>query len=67
MSLIKIKESIDTLKATMSLFSSFKPDDNCPKWLQEEKEYVSSLQHEPEMEHAKITYLEAIEHLECTE
>ena len=62
-----IKECIDTLKATMSLFPSFNPDDDCPKWLQQEKEYLSSLQHEPEMEHAKITYLEAIKHLKCTE
>ena len=65
--MVLIKESIDILKATKSLYPLFKPDKDCPAWLCQEREYVSSLQREPEIEHAKILYLQAIECLEHAE
>ncbi len=65
--MILIKESINTLKATKSLYPSFEPDKDCPMWLCQEREYILSLQCEPEIEHQKIAYLQAIEHFECAE
>ena len=65
--MVLIKELINILKATKSLYPLFKPDKDCPAWLCQEREYVSSLQHEPEIEHAKILYLQAIECLKHAE
>jgi len=62
-----IKESVDTLAATKSLYPSFNLDKDCLAWLHEEQMYISSLQREPEIEHIRITYLQAIEHLEHAE
>src|SRR5258708_10481291 len=66
-SMVLIKESIDILKSTKSLYPLFKPDKDCLSCLCQEREYVSSLQHELEIEHAKILYLQAIERLEHAE
>src|SRR5260370_7531747 len=61
--MVLIKESIDILKATKSLYPLFKPDKDCLAWLCQEREYVSSLQRDPEIQHSKILYLPAIQFL----
>src|SRR5258708_32124299 len=48
------------LQAMRGLFPKFDKDIDCPQWLAEEQEYLSSLQHEPKSEALKIEYLEAI-------
>ena len=35
------------LQAMRGLFPEFDKDIDCPQWLAEEQEYLSSLQHEP--------------------
>jgi len=58
---------VKDLQAMRGLFPEFDKDIDCPQWLAEEQEYLSSLQHEPKSEALKIEYLEAIEHLESAE
>ena len=61
-------EKLGLLKTgTSTCPPSFNPDKDCLAWLHEEQMYISSLQHEPEIEHIRITYLQAIEHLEHAE
>ncbi|KAF8311110.1 uncharacterized protein EI90DRAFT_3138775 [Cantharellus anzutake] len=62
-----IRDSKKTLDATQELFSDFDPDQDCPRWLSEERDYIFSLQSEPDDEKVKIEYLEAIEYLERAE
>ena len=62
-----MKESLEILDATKRMVPDFDPDRQCPQWLDEEREYISSLQVEPEDEKAKVLYLEATEHLERAE
>lgn len=62
-----MKESLEILDTTKRMVPDFDPDRQCPQWLDEEREYISSLQVEPEDEKAKVLYLEATEHLERAE
>ena len=62
-----MRECVKDLQAMRGLFPGFDEDIDCPRWLAEEQEYLSSLQHEPKSEALKIEYLEAIEHLESAE
>ncbi|KAF8331681.1 uncharacterized protein EI90DRAFT_3016252 [Cantharellus anzutake] len=62
-----IKESAEVLETTRRLCPAFDPDSDCPRWLQEERQYIASLRSEPESERRKIEYLEAIECLERAE
>ncbi|KAF8332283.1 uncharacterized protein EI90DRAFT_3122714 [Cantharellus anzutake] len=62
-----IKESAEVLETMRRLCPTFDPDSDCPRWLQEERQYIASLRSEPESERRKIEYLEAIECLERAE
>ena len=55
------------LEATKSMHPSFNPDQDCPLFLRQEKEYLVSLKSEPKVELAKIEYLEALEQFENAE
>ncbi|KAF8311412.1 uncharacterized protein EI90DRAFT_2953931, partial [Cantharellus anzutake] len=62
-----ISDGTTVLDQTQVLFPDFDADHDCPQWLSEERDYISSLQLEPTDEKVKIEYLEAIEHLERAE
>ncbi|KAF8313291.1 uncharacterized protein EI90DRAFT_3294530 [Cantharellus anzutake] len=62
-----ISDGTTVLDQTQVLFPDFDADHDCPQWLSEERDYISSLQLEPTDEKVKIEYLEAIEHLEHAE
>ncbi len=47
---------VKDLQAMRGLFPEFDEDIDCPRWLAEEQEYLSSLQHEPKSEALKIEY-----------
>jgi hypothetical protein len=62
-----ISDSKKTLNATQQLSPNFDPDQDCPQWLSEERDYILSLQSQPDNEKIKIEYLEAIEHVKHAE
>ncbi|KAF8332248.1 uncharacterized protein EI90DRAFT_3122689 [Cantharellus anzutake] len=62
-----VQESLEILETTRQMDPNFEPDVQCPQWLDEEHNYISSLQFEPQDEKAKVVYLEATEHLERAE
>ncbi|KAF8314886.1 uncharacterized protein EI90DRAFT_2882037, partial [Cantharellus anzutake] len=55
-----VQESLEILKTTRQMDPNFEPDVQCPQWLDEECNYISSLQFEPQDEKAKVVYLEAV-------
>ncbi|KAF8311020.1 uncharacterized protein EI90DRAFT_2868245, partial [Cantharellus anzutake] len=59
-----VQESLEIVETTRQMDPNFEPDVQCPQWLDEERNYISSLQFEPQDEKAKVVYLEATEHLE---
>ena len=64
---VHIHESISILEATKCLHPLFEPNQECPLFLQQEKEYLALLKSELKAEQVKIEYLEALEQLKNAE
>jgi len=65
--LLVVNESHRILEATKSIHPTFHPDTDCPLWLNEERQYLSTLKSEPFAEKSKIQYLDALEDMELAE